>query len=222
MRNKRSNLLSWTLCSLLVATFGQNARADLIVELNSAGIAVGSSAAIDVFTRSSDANAVVIGFYELEFLITPFGATAGTTLQFADPQAETHLASGSYLFSGLSAGGPTTAVSGTANNTLAASDFVTPDGNVSLTTQKLLARLDLSHYMPVGVDSSSVVGDTFRIELTDATFEAYNGSGYELVPGGFTSNASSITVAVPEPTSLLWAAIAVPLALLRRSRSTYT
>lgn len=199
---------------LLALGICRDSRADLIVELTSAEIKPGGTAAIDVFVRSSDA-AVDIGFYDLQFSITSIASTAGTSVRFISPQSESHLNSGEYVFSGVASGDPTTFVSGLANNTLSTTDFVDPDGNVPVTTPKLLARLDLSHHLPLGVDSRSLLGNSFKISVAAATFETFDG----VVRTSDFSSESTIAVAVPEPNCFAWATLLGPVVLLRRVRN---
>lgn len=208
-------------CLLLISTLGSNARADFIIEIGSKSIAVGGIKAIDVLVSSADSNGVEIGFYDLEFLITPASATPGTSLQFENPQAESHLSSGDYLFHSISSGTPTTFVSGTANNTLFASDFADPMGNAQFTTSTLLATLDLSHHLPTGVSTGSLLGDVFEIQIVNATFEVYDGTDYVAYGGSFSSNIGLVTVAaVPEPSSFgLLSVFSMALIFSRRRRS---
>ncbi|MDG1894845.1 MAG: MprA protease, GlyGly-CTERM protein-sorting domain-containing form [Fuerstiella sp.] len=68
------------------------------------------------------------------------------------------------------------------------------------TSGKLLATVDVLHFLPGGTDPNTAVGHTFNLTLVDSTF--VDGSNNEILD--VTSNVGLITISaasVPEPTT---------------------
>lgn len=205
--------------------------AGLVVSIADTTVQAGASGAVDVHLSSSGTD--LLQSFEVEFQITPVGATS-TTLQFAptgnqpDPTA-----SGNYVFSGDSAGFvPAVDPLGTTvpYDTFVGSDFTASFADIAVgTSPVLLARLQIADLLPIGGvapgdhfqialapgsgDSSGLLSGTSNTGFLDAAFD----------PIEFTSHAGTITVgpasSAPEPSSVTMLALSlICVALCRRLR----
>lgn len=180
-----------------------SSSADIIVNISSGNIVAGGTGSFDVtVTGASDD----VKGYDFEFLLTPLsGAT--TTLRFVSPQSEAFATDSDYLFFGDSdavVSSSTITTVSTTNlpmDTLNGVDVTDSGGTVVVgATAKLLATLDVLHFLPGATDPGTTVGQTFSVTLADATF--LDASNMEIL---YTSTPGTITIAsaaVPEPSSL--------------------
>ena len=208
----------------VVAVCSLQANADIIVSVQDATVAAGGTGFVDVLISSDNNDALSLAGYE--FQITGSNLFGDLTFRpdwdAGDPsntanQSNSEQNQPDYVFAGDTDLAIFSAVvSPTA--TLIGGDF-TMSGNDSnpLTTNYLLARLELLHTTP---NAALAVGSTFTVSLLDnSPFTSFENSGGPLM---FSSNVGTVTVtaaAVPEPSSCIaLAALGGAYFLRRRMR----
>ncbi len=174
----------------------------IIVSYQGSTIGYGSTGFVDVLVSSDAApgSPDVLDSFSAHFLITPVGGAVSNGLQFVDPQSDSQLAMGNYVFAGNSLTPPPIGTVSTAtntNDTYIGGDATFDGLGTALHTGTgsfLLYRLDLSALL-------ANVNDQFTITLQ-------NSGSTQFVDPGFTPlliDSSSFTpftlTAVPEPTS---------------------
>jgi len=203
MKNIRTLLAA--LCFAVGALGAGDAKAVLIVDISSISLVPNGTGTVDISISSDSSDP--LQFFSLDLLIQ---RTGGSTLEFIIPQSESYLTDGSYLFAGDSVGGGFATVGTTtdANDTLtAASDFTASFFDVIVPgAAVLLYRLDVQHFEDPF--NPGDVGDTFSISVTGADFEDEN-----FFPYTPTFNTGTVTIVVPEPSSLFLCSIATVLCL---------
>ena len=163
---------------------------------------------MDVFI-SADPE-VDLGLFNFEFRITPAGG-ATSYLQFVDPQPDPQLTDPEYVFFGNSAAATfpfpfpvgTVGITGFPQDKFIGGDFTADPDDVQLTSERLLARLQVTTSNLTGFVPE--IGDTFILSLepTDFTFFWNRDFEFEHL---FTSSSGTVSVVVPEPGSFaLWA-----------------
>jgi len=166
---------------------------------------------IAIWSDSSDP----LQFFSLDLLIQ---RTGGSTLEFVNPQSESHLTDGGYLFNGDSFGGGFSLATTTtdANDTLtAASDFTDSSFDATVPgAAVLLNRLDVQHFEDPF--NPGDVGDTFSISVTGSDFE-----DEKFFPYTATINTGTVTIVVPEPSSWFLCSITTVLSLRSSRRVRY-
>ena len=196
------------------------ARSNLIVEVGSGSVSQGGVGSIDVTIRSDDATSGdPLSLFGYEFLITPSSANR---LEFLDPQENTAIIDSNYVFFLNSTDaslnqqqGVVSSSGGGLNNRLVGGDSTLDFSDITITTTPLLlARLDLRA-------TTALSGQSFTISLEPTGNTFFLDS--EFLPVAFQSTSGTVTIApaaaVPEPSSLILASIAIPLTILRRSRA---
>jgi len=200
MKNTRT-----LLAALCIALGASHAKADLTVDISSISLVPNGTGTVDITISSNSSDP--LQFYSLDLEID---RTGGSTLEFIDPQSESHLTDGGYLFAGDTFGGGFSAVDTTtdANDTLtAASDFTDSFADVLVPgTSVLLYRLDVQHFEDPFNPGN--VGDTFSISVTGSNFE--DKDFFQYTP---TFNTGTVTIVIPEPSSLFLCSIATVLCL---------
>ena len=195
----------------VVASFGVYnpiAEAAVVVQIADATIDSGGTGLVDVIITGSNAP---LSSFDFQFEITPIGSV-GSTMRFVDPQPDPQLSdpdySMSYVFAGISDnvknGIPVGSVTG--GTTFNGSDGTADLSNVIVSSDRLLARLELESVVPGGGDA---MGDQFEITLTAANFLNSNGNSVT-----FSTSPGFVTV-VPEPGSFAVLAVALGLLLCR-------
>lgn len=199
------------LAILVLLVHATSSSADIIVNISSGNIIAGGTGSFDVTVTGAGDD---VKGYDFEFLLTPL-AGATTTLRFVSPQAESFATDSDYLFFGdsdavvSSSTITTVSTSSLPSDTLNGVDVTDSGGTVIVgATAKLLATLDVLHFLPGATDPGTTVGQSFSVTLADATF--LDASNAEIL---FTSTPGTITIAsaVPEPSSL---ALVVSLGVL--------
>lgn len=200
----------FALLILLIAGSSGAARADLIVTIGDADVAVGGPAFVDVFVRSDAILGDFLSGFGFEFRIETAGASR---LEFVNPQPDPQLADARYVLFGDSldanAGLPVGNVllKVVPGDTFLGGDSTDSGGNVLVTTSRLLARLQVT----AATALPPSLGDTFTIRLVDdpAGSNSFFSNNAGSVP--FSSMSGTVTVrSVPEPSSLLLALVAAP------------
>ena len=181
----------WTTLLLLLVFLG-SARADLIVTISDAVIPPNQSGFVDVYV-SGDGSGEEITAFNLLFAIE--GIDNESDLLFADPQDLSYAGESGYVLAGHNPW-PVAFIDNLATPPTA--DFSDATGdvtNVTVTDEKLLARLLLENKWPG--DPSLALGDKFTITAT-ASFFRWDGTTVDppTIKGGTVS-------AVPEPGSFL-------------------
>lgn len=195
----------------LVALFAaSSSQAALVIDIGDLTLAPGGTGVLTVLI-SSDEDGTRINYADFAFSISTGGATR---LEFTDPQPDPQLANANYVFSGNSFdtafGIPVGFVStvNVPNDTFNGGDSVIDydpgtgtsatdvpvTGPSSLDPAKILVQLQVTAVTSL----PPVVGDTFTIELTSASFTTLEGDGIN-----FSSDLGTVTIvaAVPEPAS---------------------
>jgi hypothetical protein len=193
---------------------GALARADFVVTVGDATITQGGTGTLDVLIRSANPVGDPLSSFAFDLQITP---TAPRHLDFRNPQLDSQLGLSNYVFVGNSSDfigstpvGVVQSISGGTNNRFVGGDDTNSGGNVTVTTSKLLVRLNLN----AATSAPPVGGDTFNISLVPGAFTGFRDANNNLIP--FTSTAGRITIVgvVPEPASLVLCATGVSLTLL--------
>lgn len=176
-------------------------RAGFIITIGDQELVQGDSELVDVMIRSDNPAGDPLTGFGFEFVITPTGPR---TLQFVEPQSDSHLAQPSYVFSGnsadLIAGDPVGVVSssgGGTNNRFVGGDDTNDASDVTVTGDQLLARLNLTSTRGL----APIVGDVFTITLERSAFTTFDSNAG---PIDFTSVPGQVTIIgpvnpVPEP-----------------------
>ena len=214
----------FTAALLLGFLFPVTAKADLLVELQDASISAGGNVSVDVLI-SGIVDALddpfvqmdeVLAEFELLLNINPAGVTAGTELQFIDPQSESFLTNSDYVFFGNSdavindvAASNLRSLVGT-NDSLQVIDFNIDEFDdpidTTVTSDNLLISFELTHQLN-GANAGLTAGDTFEISV-DQTSGFFDEGGFEI---DFANNFATITVAsaVPEPSTMVAGVVAL-------------
>jgi hypothetical protein len=213
MKNTMKNSTRLIAAAVIFVLGIQRADAAIVVNVSNLLLAPNATGTIDI-TISSDSDDP-LQFYSLDLLITRFGSS---TLQFGDPQSESHLTDSNYIFDGDTFGGGAYIVDTTAdaNDTLiAASDFtdsgddvIVPGAPTPPDAPTLLYRLNVQHFEDALNPGN--LGDTFTISVTGFDFQDSTFTSYD--PMDLTFNSGTVTIgsstAVPEPSSLALTALA--------------
>jgi hypothetical protein len=193
---------------------GSATRADLVVTVGNATISQGGTGSVDVLIRSTNPSGDPLSSFGFEFQILPTGPRH---LDFRNPQLDGELALPSYVFAGNSGDvvdgvpvGVVHSVSGGTNNQFVGGDETDSGGNVQVTGNQLLVRLDLT----AATSSAPVGGDTFTIALQPSAFTGFLDAANHPIPFTSTAGVITITASVPEPGSLALLATGASLALL--------
>jgi len=197
---------------LLVPVILAPAHAMIVIDVGSTNLLPDGTGTVDVLI-SGDGEALAV--FNLLLRITPATGTT-STLEFVDPQTNEYYFDSDYIFSG-NPDEPSRTVSALGQE-LYIGDYTADFSDVTVTTSRLLARLEIDHEFPVGVDPATTLGDTFTIEVDpDPGFTLFLDSSYNTY--SYTSNSGTVTI-VPEPTSLtVWGCLGLlGLTLLHRSR----
>lgn len=171
---------------------GSACRGDLIINVQDAQIAYGSSGFVDVTIRSTTGDNLDSFSAQMQ-ITTPANANGG--LEFDSPAFD---ASGvtspfSYVFLGDTFSYNVSSISSTEINV---SDFTNSGSGVSLTGTYLLMRLLVKH-----TGGSGAVGDTFDLAFldTDGGTEFRDSAGNLLSFAGASDFTGTITIVTPEP-----------------------
>jgi hypothetical protein len=209
------------LCVLAFCLAAKSSSAAIIVSYQGNTIGYGSTGFVDVYVSSDAALATpdVLDSFSASFVIAPVGGAVSNGLQFVDPQSDTQLGQGNYVFAGNSITAPPigTVSTGTNTNDSYIGGDATIDGlGTSLHAGSgsfLLYRLDLSALLANPSDQFTItLQNNLNTDFLDPSFTSLS-----INPSSF----SSFTItAVPEPTStgLLLAGAGVGLWLKRRKR----
>jgi hypothetical protein len=194
----------WVLVLLLFASQSSTSSGAIIVSYTGGTVSAGGSGLLNVWVFS-DANPFTpdnLDSFSARFRITPIGGAVAGGLQFNDPQGDTQLGDGGYIFNTDSIG----EVFGAAS--LISSEFNTNDlyeggdGTLSAngvdldntTGTRLLFRLNLDATL-------ASIGDQYEIKMLDDGFTQFFDPSFSpltLHPDSF--NSFTVT-AVPEPAS---------------------
>lgn len=175
------------------------ATAGVLISIADALVPEGGVAYVDVSIESDSTAGDPLSIFGFEFRISTAGATQ---LDFLDPQSDSQLSSGSYMFAGDSLADlfPPVGTVGTTvvpNDTYFGGDGTASGGNVLVGA---LARLMVRLEVTTNTLLPPVAGDQFSIELIPGpnTFfidSEFNDIAYSSAPGTIS------IVAVPEPAS---------------------
>lgn len=226
---------------LLVSLTASFSEAALFVEVLPTTLTAGGTGFVDVVITSTSPGTDLLGGWSTDFVLAPTGGTS-TTFEWADPQTGAPtLADPSYVFASGTPGvgllgpgpidsanivfgfpGPAVTMAGTVATwgdsaidpaLLLPADALVAGPGVGV----LLARLEVAHILPGGVDPATTIGDTFSISLESTLFTLADGTAliedtdYFLIDG-------LVTVAVPEPGSILLGGLTCMFAGLFRRR----
>lgn len=217
----RSRLLQISFLMLAWA-FPSGTEAGIIVSVQDTTINAGLSETIDVLVHK-DAGAPDwnVLFAQYSFLITPGGGAIGS-LEFDTVQPDTEQGDTfyPYLFSAFQ---PTGNFSGIQNGVFQYDGGDSTNDLADLTTigsnDLLLARLNVTHVLPLLTPPSAANGSTYTVSLIDANTDFWD---EDLNSVAFLGNSGTITIngaaAVPEPSSLIILASAGCWFGLRRIR----
>lgn len=209
------------------------ARADVIVTVEDVDIPAGGTGTIDLSIAGTGDLVQSFGF---ELLITPDGGTT-SALKFLGEDA--YLTDSDYLLFGNSFAEffPPVELFST-DDTFIGGDFTFDSTDVSVTTEKLMARLIVEHD-PSPANPGDTVGDSFTISLIPGSGDStdfWGGSSdtgfldstafFDIIPAGtvaFSSTPGTVTItaaelAIPEPSTLYLATVFLLLATARRPR----
>lgn len=220
-------ILAAVACTALILSSAP-LRANLIIMGVDATVNAGGNTTVDVLIRSDGTDNVDLANYA--FQITALGG-AVSTLSFSTPFDFSESNDPNYLFAGDSLGilevPPN--IPPAFPQLFTAGDLTSSGNGVNLgVSNRLLARLDLTHSLAANQTAAQANGERFQISLLnngdtffdDSTFPIPNPVG--IAPESFSAgNSAVVTVfgaaSVPEPSSLLLCGLsAIPL--LRRRR----
>jgi hypothetical protein len=199
----RTLLLTLAFCTCVNSSFGA-----IIVSYQGGSITAGGTGFVDVMVSSNAAPGTpdFLDAFSAHFLITPLGGAVANGLQFVNPQSDSQLGMGNYVFAGNSLTPPPIGAVSTAtnaNDTYIGGDATLnaiPVGLNNTQSPFLLFRLDLSAAL-------ANVGDQFTIQLQSGQFYSDLTDPLSELPitGSFAGSDGSFTpftiTAVPEPTS---------------------
>lgn len=201
---------------VLVVGLALPADAALDVRVLSTTIPQNGKAFVDVVI-SGDGDLLDFYGYILE-INRVGGPSLGTSLTFVAPASNPHVndpaVSPDYVFDGVSIGfdgivdTPTSFIS---------ADIAT--SNVTVSSQRLLSRIELQHFAASGVNAGN---DVYLISSPFQVF-FFDDGGVDIAPAPFTFTAGTVTVeatAVPEPSSIaLLSCLAGGIAVAKRRRA---
>lgn len=207
-----------SLLTALIVTLGMlnTSRADFVVTIQDAQIEPGSSGFVDVLIGSDAPLGDPLNFFNFEFRIS----TAGVThLEFMSPQPDPQLTDPGYVFFGdslaqnasLPVGNVFTVV--TPNDTFIGGDTKDSPGDVLVTNNKLLARLEVT----AATVLPPITGNTFSIQLVPSDNTFFADSDFNFI--AFSSSPGTVTIgstAIPEPGSFVLVALAGVLTAIAR------
>ena len=196
---------------------GTHARADFVVTIGSAAVAQGGTGTVDVLIRSTGTGGDKLSSFGFEFQVTPTGPRH---LDFRNPQLDAQLGAVNYVFAGDSGDlvstlpvGAVKSVSGGTNNQFIGGDDTNSGGDVTVTSDKLLVRLNLT----AATSAAPIVGDSFTISLIPSAFTDFRSANNALIP--FTSTPGVVRITgVPEPSAVLLFAAGAALTLSASTR----
>jgi len=210
-------LRTFVLALVMVFCLAHSVTAGIIVSIapsTSVPLVAGSGASLDVFIRSSDGFDVLDGF-QVEFGLTSAGGPVGG-LRFADPQLDSQLSAGNYVFIGRSlsfnTGAPVGAVSGLGSSFLgydatddgsAAPNVGNPNPLTLGTSPQLLFRLDLFADFAGDYLLDILSADFFSDQLDPPA----NPLLIDTLPASYSLSVTG-SAAVPEPGTFAMLAIA--------------
>ena len=191
---------------LFICCLPGTASADIIISYQGGSIAPGGTGFLDVMIASDApfANPDFLDSFSAHFRITPLGGAVSDGLQFSDPQNDTQLGEGNYVFAGNSLTAPPIGfvfMNTNTNDSYIGGDATLNAIPVSLEITQLpflLFRLDLDATL-------ANPGDQFTIQLVpDGSTEFLSDaldpmSTLPLTAGSFTP--FTMTAAVPEPST---------------------
>jgi hypothetical protein len=210
--HRRACWIASTLLSFLLGATVPT-RADLIVTIGNESIPQGGDGFVDVMIRSDNPAGDLLTGFGFEFVVTGSGPR---TLQFVDPQPDSQLTSPDYVFFGNSAdlngGDPVGQVSssgGGTSNRFVGGDDTEDASDVTVTVDRLLARLHLTS----ALGTRPIAGDVFTITLERSAFTSFDSNAGSI---GYSSVAGQVTITgtanpVPEPATLILALLTVVL-----------
>jgi hypothetical protein len=201
---------------LLAALTGM-AEAELAINVASGTVTPGGSLTLDIGLESTTPPQNLSEF-ELILQITPLTATAGTSLQFVDPQSEAFLDDADYVFAGnsdaVTAGDST--VGGLTATQVTFFDFTANFADMPVTSGQLLATVDVGHLLG-GLPPEDVAGDQFEISVAPSSLFSdaqFNDLAFSSTPGVVTVGP----VVIPEPGSVTLLAALSLACFVRRGR----
>lgn len=202
-------------CALPAAT-----EAGIIVSIQNTTINAGLSGTIDVLVHKAagDLDWNVL-FAQYSFKITPDLGAVGS-LEFDAVQPDFEQADPSYLFSAFQ---PTGNFSGVQNGVFQydGGDFTNDIADLASisSTNLLLARLNVTHVLPLLTPPGAADGSTYTVSLIDANTDFWDENLNSIA---FVGNSGTITIngaaAVPEPSSIVFFSSIVGWLGLRRVR----
>lgn len=218
-QNRRSRLPLFAIlvvaCAFPVAT-----EAGIIVSIQNTTINAGLSGTIDVLVHkdAGDPDWNVL-FAQYSFQITPDPGAVGS-LEFDAAQPDTEQGDASYLFSAFQ---PTGNFSGIQNGVFQydGGDFTSDLADLATisATDLLLARLNVTHILPLLTPPGAADGSTFTVSLINANTDFLDDN---LDPIAFAGNSGTITIngaaAVPEPSSIVMLVAVTGFLAVRRRR----
>jgi len=213
----------------LVSFFVSQAAIAATISVGSLALAPDGSGEVEVTVTGTSDLVNLVGY---EFQIDPSAGTS-SQLRFVE-EDEAFLSATNYLFSGNSAalddGTPSTigAVSTTTlpDDTFVGGDSTADFSNLTINGSRLLVRLAVQHDTGPA-DPSTTLGDTFSISLVpisgDSSAFAGGSSNTGFVDASFNgvafdSTGGTVSIVIPEPSSLCLLAIC-GLGLLQRGRT---
>lgn len=195
-------------------------QAGILIRYSGSAITAGGSGFVDVFV-SSDATAGtpdVLDSFSAQFLIQPVGGAPASGLQFVDPQSDSQLGLGNYVFFGDSLTPPPLGLVSSTTNTN--DTYVGGDATVSgtgvfldsVSGEKLLFRLDLSAALATG-------GSQYTLALVSGGSTSFLDTSFNSLTIDSSAFAPiTLTAAVPEPSSCVVAGVLLCGLVLRVRR----
>ena len=222
----RVGLLTFCMITLSAAS----GFAGIMISYSGGAISAGGIGFVDVLI-SSNADALTpdnLDFFSAHFQLTPVGGAVAGGLQFVDPQGESQLGNGGYVFNLDSLGEDGFVPLGAVSTLVNLNDqYIAGDGTVSgigidlydTSGSFLLFRLDLDA-------SLATAGDQYTLALvddlnTDFVSDLDNGfTSHTLATGSFDNFTITATgtAAVPEPSTLGFLVVGAAGVVARRYR----
>jgi hypothetical protein len=204
----RSYFVCFMLLVSAICVSADSVHAGILLRYAGSTLPAGGSGFIDVFV-SSDAvvgSPDVLDSFSAHFMITPLGGAPGSGLQFVDPQSDSQLGMGNYVFFGDSLTPPPLGLVSTVtnlNDTYIGGDATFSGAGVSLdsaTAEKLLFRLDLSAALATS-------GSQYTLRLVNDGGTSFLDPSFGALILDSSAFAPITLTAVPEPATWCLAAV---------------